>query len=294
MTPSFTDPSTSQRYEYSHVEWIAYVVIEYGGVMGAARQTYPVAMHLQDKWRDAFQLAEQKAGQEHSMWKPLVQLLADVNARKFQTLDEFYDAFKLVKYPKRGKAKRDEQRRKARRDAVKAATGEAFISNDKLFHHIYRLASQSVHQGTAPAELSALLDELVAAHHDKPLTEEQRQGLTQRLTERITHLQQQITPVEVQLIHMIPKASNQTERNVLGNALVLYALIRTECAVGERTPPRTMQQWAELLPCSKNVVPAAIDKLVDVEALEVLEAPISRIPKGSKATRQAGVWTRLR
>ena len=283
-----------QNRAYSYVEFMAYVILEYRGNMGAAFKAYPVSLKMHDLWLKRFEIAKGKGVNAKSVWGKLAQLYDDLIARRFASLDEFYVAFNRIKHPKKGAALAQDKARTAKRIATAASKGEAFIDNNILLNRMYRLANVSIHKGLEPAELEQGLDDLIAKYHRKPLTADQREWLRERMNKRMNDLEQQVTPVEVELLQAAQESQDKASRNTIANALLLYVAIKSFVLVGEQTPPLNVRQWAERVPFGRDQVMKAMAVLVSRQVVSVIQEPTNKIPKGSKQQNQAGVWQRLR
>lgn len=287
--PYFSDPSASQHYAFSYVEFQALALILHAGKIGPLITQYPDTFRFQDRWQVAYSVEKTKT--KDAKWAGLVQLLTDVQQRRVTTLEAFYAQFKKLKYPDKGKALVQGKARTARREAAKESKGEDFLDNNQLYHRLYLYAKEVAHRGLLPDELEAGLSDLIEKYHGKNLPEPNRQELLQRLVKWIASMERQLTPVEAELLRMRDEAGKPS--STAARALWLYGLIRSECEIGG-TVIKTHAQWAELTPYTKNNIGAAMGLLAELGAIELLQPGVGRIPKGTRKQRQSAQWKRLR
>ena len=281
--PGFLDKKQTQHYAFSWVEFIAHKKLNGLKQNSDFSEKFPHVLYRQNVWLSQFQLVQRKLKDRNA--QALVALYNDVIIGKVATLKDFYDRFNRLLKPKRGKALQLQKRiRAGTLGAIENAGAEA-IDNAKLFKAIHRLATSVSHAGLSNVELDEALSNLIGELHDKPLSNSQRAALFDRLQKKVSLMEEQIGGLEAQLLRMRDKDGKPDK--VAFNAYHLYGLVKLNIVIGE-TIAKAQEEWASLVPFGEKAIQPALQLLVKLNALEVIERG-----KASSFAGKATVYRRL-
>ena len=275
--PKFLDPKQTQHYAFSHVELLAYIVLDGLKLNSAFYTQYPHVLYKQDEWNTQYKLFQRKLQDRNA--QALVKLCEDIQSKKLSSLDEFYSRFNVLLNPKRGKALKAQKRRNARMLGAIESAGDEAVNNRELFKAIYRYAVSVSHTGATTATLDMALSDIIKEHHNHPLSNSQRNALFKRLQQKIVEMEQQVSEIEARLLNSRIKGKAD---KVAFNAYTLYSVIKLHAAVGD-TVGMSQEGWAASVPFGEKAIQPALDLLVKLKVLEVIEK--------AKATSFAGKAT---
>ena len=275
--PKFLDPKQTQHYAFSHVELLAYIVLDGLKLNSAFYTQYPHVLYKQDEWNTQYKLFQRKLQDRNA--QALVKLCEDIQSKKLSSLDEFYSRFNVLLNPKRGKALKAQKRRNAGMLGAIESAGDEAVNNRELFKAIYRYAVSVSHTGATTATLDMALSDIIKEHHNHPLSNSQRNALFKRLQQKIVEMEQQVSEIEARLLKSRIKGKAD---KVAFNAYTLYSVIKLHAAVGD-TVGMSQEGWAASVPFGEKAIQPALDLLVKLKVLEVIEK--------AKATSFAGKAT---
>ena len=281
--PGFLDKKQTQHYAVSWVEFIAHKKLNGLKQNSDFSEKFPHVLYRQDAWLSQFQLLQRKLKDRNA--QALVALYNDVIIGEVATLKDFYDRYNRLLKPKRGKALQLQKRiRAGTLGAIENAGAEA-IDNAGLFKAIHRLAASVSHAGLSKVELDEALSNLIRELQDEPLSNSQRSALFERLQKKVSLMEEQISGLEAKLLRM--RDEDGKPDKVAFNAYHLYGLIKLNILIGE-TIAKAQEEWASLVPFGEKAIQPALQLLVKLNALEVIEKG-----KASSFSGKATVYRRL-
>lgn len=252
--PKFLDRKQPQKYAFSYVELTAHMLLA-----NYKMDKYSAFAH--DNWwlRDFRHFS---ALHNNPTATGLKKLNSDVEKGRVADLNSFYTRFNKLVKSKRGKALKLEKRRLAGRLGALERVGESGVNNPNLFHAIYVCIDSVTHTGVSRMDLDEALSAIIKEHHQAELSNSQRQTLFSFMTERLELMEQQVNKIEAELIRRADTIS--------GRALFLYGLVRMKAEVGGEVV-FSLKQLADLSPYSKDTIKPAMELLVSLGALDIIE-----------------------
>ena len=244
IKPRFFD---TENKLIAHLEWEAIRILCFDGSRTNIADAYPKFEQRQFYWTQKYY--DHATDEHHSIKRKITN-------NEYQSLDEFYAAFKPILKPKpRGKMLKDKKKRTSQKEFQRDAKGEAFIDNDRLLSAAAKAAFDLAEASADEATVAAKAKQLAIEYDDGiPLSDAQMSVLCDYVRQRIDK-HHQLGRIEAALI-------DDPDKNVY----YMWGQIKRRCLKGDTIawPHATAVKHGR---CSKSQVTGIMNKLMKLGAI---------------------------